>query len=351
MKAAVLFGPRDLRWVARPIPRPGAAEVLIRVEACAICGSDLKLYNHPGPDHPPFGEYVMGHEFAGVVVALGATVDEFSVGERVALHVHKGCGRCENCLQGMYTACLNFGNTKKGHYAYGITANGGYAEFAVVHINNLFKLPPELSFEEATLATNAACGLYGLEVTGSYLTGATIAVMGPGPIGLMVVQICKAYGAKQVILVGTRETRLALGKQLGADYTIDIKQSDAVAEIGRITGGCGVDLAVEAAGNAVSFANCVAVARRGGKILLVGNFDEPGTIDLGKVVGEHLTLYGIRGEGGLACGRAITLLAQGKIKGIPLITHRFPLSEVNTAMQVFEARTGGAMKVILYPKE
>ena len=349
MKAAVLFGPRDLRVVEKDIPIPNDEEVLIKVEACAICGSDIKIYEKPWDPHPSFGDYILGHEFSGTIVSIGKKVDEFITGDRVAIHVHKGCGRCENCVKGMYTACLNFGNIEKGHRVYGITVNGGFAQYVAVHINNIYKLPKNVSFEQATLVTNAACGLYGLEVSKSHIINETIFITGPGPIGLMVVQLCKSMGAKKVILTGTRDYRLNLGEKLGADNIININKTNVFEEIKHITNGRGVDLSVECSGKESSLSNCISVTKRGGKIILLGNYDELVTCDMSKVVKYHITMYGIRGEGDRACGRALILMSQGKIHGDIFVTHKFNLDEIERAFLLYKNRIGNPVKVIVYP--
>ena len=226
MRAAVLFGPGDLRVVDRPVPRPGPAEVLIKVAMCGTCGTDLKIYDGHFPLTIPYGQFTPGHEWTGTIVALGDSVDEFAVGERVCIEVHHGCGRCDNCLIGKYTACLNYGNAAKGHRATGITASGGFAEYVVHHTSALYALPDSLSFEDAVLLTTAGTGLYGLDASGGYIVGQDILVIGPGPVGLMTVQVCKQMGAARVILTGTRDSRLAMGQKLGADYTINVRQQD-----------------------------------------------------------------------------------------------------------------------------
>src|SRR5262249_39759717 len=185
----------------------------------------------------PAGEFVMGHEYAGTVVTLGPGVDEFRVGDRVAVEVHKGCDRCENCIKGWYTSCLNYGDVAKGHRAKGLTCDGGFAEYAVNHINTLYRLPDNLSFEQAGMVTTAASPLWAIDLMGGYVAGETVLVQGPGPIGLIAVQLCKALGAARVILTGTREARLAIGRQLGADFTIDVRRENLRERMREITGG------------------------------------------------------------------------------------------------------------------
>jgi L-iditol 2-dehydrogenase len=211
MRAAVVFGPNDLRVVDKPIPEPGPGEVLVRVATCGTCGTDLKLQTQPFPKQPPFGQFTPGHEWTGSVMKLGQTVDELAIGDRVVIEAHHGCGRCRNCVVGRYTACLNYGNLSKGHPATGMTVDGGFAEYAVHHVSSLYRLPATLTWEDAVLATTAGTSLYGLDALGGYVAGQSVAIIGPGPVGLMTVQACKALGAQPVILLGTRAARLEVG--------------------------------------------------------------------------------------------------------------------------------------------
>src|SRR5262245_20098400 len=224
MRAAVLFGPNDFRIVEKPVPEPGPGEVLVRVAMCGTCGTDLKVQTHPFPHQPPFGSFTPGHEWTGTVVKTGPTVDELVVGDRVAIEAHAGCGRCENCVLGDYTACLNYGNVAKGHRTSGLTTDGGFAEYAVHDVKALYRLPDGVSWEDAVLVTTAGTGLYGLDVAGGYIAGQSVVIIGPGPVGLMTVQLCRALGADAVILTGTRGARLELGRRLGADHIINARE-------------------------------------------------------------------------------------------------------------------------------
>ena len=349
MRAVILPAPRKMAMSRKPVPRPGQDEVLICVAGCGICGTDLKIRDHGLPGQPPFGSFTPGHEYAGTVVALGETVDEFAIGDRVVVEAHKGCGRCENCLRGMYTACLNYGSVAKGHRCNGITTDGGLAEYAVNHINTLYKIPDNVSFDEAIMVMTAGSPLYGLENAGGYIVGETVAILGPGPIGLMAVQLCKAMGASRIILTGTREGRLKLGRELGADVTVNVREEDPIATVLKATGGQGADLVIDCAGGDETLQQCLQMVKRGGKILLVAFYKGPVTADISIAVRNNVTIYTERGEGGGSVGRALALLATGKIVAKPLITHIFPLEEVHRAYEVFEKRIGDPIKVILRP--
>src|SRR5216683_2316775 len=207
MRAAVLFGPREFRIVDKPVPLPAEGEVLVKIAMCGMCGTDLKIQEHPFPGQPPYGQFTPGHEWTGTVVQLGAGVDELRIGDRVAIEAHKGCGRCANCITGRY----------------------------------------------------------GLDVAGGFIAGESIVVIGPGPVGLMTVQVCAALGAGQVILVGTRAARLELGRRLGAQAVINARDEDPVAAVKRLVGGAGADLVIEASGAPEAPQQTVEMVRRAGR--------------------------------------------------------------------------------------
>jgi L-iditol 2-dehydrogenase len=349
MRAAVLFGPRDMRVIDWPVPRPAAGEVLIKVAMCGTCGTDLKIYNGLFPLTIPYGQFIPGHEWTGTVVALGDSVDEFAVGDRVCIESHHGCGRCDNCLVGKYTACLNYGNAARGHRATGMTANGGFAEYVVHHVSALYPLPAGITFADAVLLTTAGSALYGLDKAGGYIVGQDVMVSGPGPIGLMTVQLCKQMGAAKVILTGTRDGRLEMGRELGADYTINVREQDAAVAILALTNGKGVDLSIECSGAAEAPQQCVDVTKRGGKILFVAFYNEPIRLDLNAVVRNDVNMYTSRGEGGHNVKRAIALATAGKLQGKSLVTHRFPLQDICQGLRVLQERIGEPLKVVFVP--
>jgi len=347
MKAAVLFGPNDLRVVERKVPSPALQEVLIKVEACAICGTDPKILAHGWQGQPPFGEFTPGHEYAGTVVSLGEGVVGFSVGDRVAVEPHKGCGVCSNCLKGFYTVCFNYGNVAAGHRHYGFTVNGGYAQYAVNHLTTLHRIPDALNFEEATLITTAGTGMYGITRVGGIDAGETVVVAGPGPIGLMAVQLAKAVGAGRVIITGTRDERLSLARELGADLAVNTTKENVIKRILELTDGLGADVVLECAGSSSSLTDAVEFTRRNGRIGLVGIYSEPVAINAFKIAQWNITLAGSRAEGNRALSKVAPLMGDGRIKARPLITHTFPLEQVREAFDTFIQRKGGAIKVVI----
>lgn len=351
MKALVLYGKDDVRVVHdKPVPKPGPGEVLVKVGACGVCGTDVKIITKGMPKMPPFGQFTQGHEWAGTIVALGETVDEFQVGDRVAVEAHKGCGRCANCIEGNYTSCLNYGNLEKGHKTSGMTVDGGFAEYAVHHINAIYKIPDHISFVEATYVTTLGCALYAIDKSGGYIAGESVLVAGPGPIGLSVVQGAKALGAEQIILVGTRNERLAIGKKLGATHIINTNEvTDPIAEVMKITNGRGCEKTFDCAGNDSSFNTCLKTTMRGHTMTCVSFYKNPLTATLDYAVFNEINIQTVRGEGRNNCKRALSLMAQGLIDTKPILTHTFSLDEFHKAYDYFVNRKDGAMKVVVVP--
>ena len=356
MKAWVLDDPEQLRLVKKPVPEPGPAEVLVRINAVAICGTDVEIITKGLPawieGGLPFNKnFTPGHEYMGTIVKLGAGIDEYRIGDRVAVEIHAGCGRCERCRMGMYTSCLNyglnFGENNKGHRANGFTTDGGFAEYAVNHVNTLVHVPDEMSDEEATLIVTAGTAMYGLDVLGGLIAGESLVVTGPGPIGLMSVAVGKTLGADPVILTGTRDSRLKMGTRLGADHAINIRKEDPVQAVKRITGGKGVHYVMECSGAPNALNEAMDMVNRGGRICLAAFPGEPVPVDLAKLVRNNIYVYGIRGEGKSATHRAASLMAQKRFNAKLMHTHTFPLKEVPTGFKYFRERIEDAIKVVI----
>jgi len=358
MKAWVLGGPGELKLADKPVPAPGVAEVLVRVDAVAICGTDLEVIAHGDPalvrGGKPFNQdFTPGHEYMGTVAALGPGVDEFAVGERVAVEIHAGCGRCERCREGMYTSCLNYGMNypghDKGHRANGFTTDGGFAEYAVNHVNTLVRVPRAMSDEEATLIVTAGTATYGLDVLGGLIAGQSLAVIGPGPIGLMAVGVAKALGAAPVILIGTQRdrSRLDIGRRFGADEIVTVEEGDPVDAVRRFTRGRGVDYAMECSGAPMAVNQAAYMVSRGGRICLAAFAHEPVLVDVAHLVSNNIYVFGIRGEGRSATRRAAALMAEQRFPAKLVHTHTFSLEEVPTAIRYAAERVEDAIKVVV----
>jgi L-iditol 2-dehydrogenase len=352
MKAWVLGGPDELFLREKPTPVPGRAEVLVRIDAVAICATDLEIIHIGSPARIrgglPFNKnFTPGHEYMGTIAALGADVDEFKIGERVTVEIHAGCGQCKRCRQGMYTSCLNYGRPEKGHRANGFTTDGGFAQYAVNHINTLMAVPDSMSDAEATLVVTAGTSMYGLTELGGLVAGESVVVIGPGPIGLLAVAVAKALGASPVVLTGTRTRRLAIGKELGADRVINIGEENPVDVVKQLTGGIGADYVIECAGSEQTIDQAIHMTSRGGKICLAAFPHEPVTTDIAHLVRNNIYVYGIRGEGKSATHRAMELMAEKRFDATKIHTHTFPLADLPTALRYARERVEDAIKVVV----
>lgn len=355
MKAWVLGDPGQLRLTEKPVPMPKRAEVLVRIDAVAICATDLEIIEHGTPaliqGGPPFNKnFTPGHEYMGTVAALGPGVDEYKIGERVTVEIHAGCGQCRRCRQGMYTSChnygLNYGSVDKGHRANGFTTDGGFSEYAVNHINTLSRVPDDMSDEEATLVVTAGTSMYGLTELGGLVAGESVVVTGPGPIGLLAVAVAKALGASPVILSGTRDARLAIGTKLGADRVVNVRNEDLVSVVKQMTGR-GADYVVECAGTDTAINEAAKMVNRGGKICLAAFPHEPVLADIGALVKNNIYVYGIRGEGKSATHRAMALMAAKRFDATLIHTHTFPLADLPMALHYARNRIDDAIKVVV----
>jgi L-iditol 2-dehydrogenase len=352
MKAWVLGDPDQIHLREKPTPVPKRAEVLVRIDAVAICATDLEIIHVGSPASIqgglPFNKnFTPGHEYMGTVAALGPQVDEFRIGERVSVEIHAGCGQCKRCRAGMYTSCLNYGKPEKGHRANGFTTDGGFAEYAVNHINTVERVPDDMSDAEATLVVTAGTSMYGLTELGGLVAGESVVVIGPGPIGLLAVAVAKALGAHPVILTGTRDKRLAIGKELGADRVINISNEDAVKVVKQLTDGIGADYVVECAGSEATIDQAIHMTNRGGKICLAAFPHDPVTTDIAHLVRNNIYVYGIRGEGRSATRRAMALMAEKKFDARIIHTHTFALEDLPTALKYARERIDDAIKVVV----
>jgi threonine dehydrogenase-like Zn-dependent dehydrogenase len=356
MKAWVLTQPGEIKLAEKPVPVPRRGEVLTRIDAVAICATDLEVIAHGVPamieGGLPFNKnFTPGHEYMGTVVALGPGVDEFEIGNRVTVEIHAGCGQCKRCREGMYTSCLNyglnFGEQNKGHRANGFTTDGGFAEYAINNVNTLIHISEDMSDEEATLVVTAGTAMYGLTELGGLVAGESVVITGPGPIGLLGVAVARALGAQPVILTGTRDNRLKIGLELGADYVVNVRKENAVQAVRRLNGDKGVDYVVECSGAPDAVNEAAQMVSRGGKICLAAFPAEPVPIDVAHLVRNNIYLYGIRGEGRSATHRAEAFMRQKRFDATKIHTHTFMLEDLPTALRYARDRVEDAIKVVV----
>lgn len=347
MQALVLEGPEDfaIRDVERP--RPGPGEVLCRVRAVTICGTDAHLIHGDYPGFwPPGFPFIPGHEWAGEIVELGDGTESlgFAVGDRVAGTSHNACGVCQKCVEGRYNLCENYGNFAV-HRQYGHNWQGAFAEYVVHGVKSVFPLPDELDFATGAVIDPASIALHTAN-RGGVRPGDVVVVFGPGPVGLLAADAARVRGAARVIVVGRGE-RLELAGEMGNEM-IDYANGDAVAAIRETTGGLGADVALDCAGVPSSFRWSIQGLRKGGRCAAVGIPVEGVELDLQELVLYEKELVGVRATAG-EMRHVIPLVASGRIRAKDLITHRFPLADFADALATFNGRKDGAMKVIVEP--
>ncbi|MFQ5915053.1 MAG: zinc-binding dehydrogenase [Nitrospinota bacterium] len=349
MDALVLTGPGAFEGRRVPVPEPGPMEVLCRVHSIAIdTGTDSALIAGAFREAwgwPPYYPITIGHEWAGEIVALGEGVFDFKPGDRISAASHKGCGWCRNCYLGRYTLCLNYGREDRGHKQYGHSSPGAYSEYFAISVKSIYPIPDSLSYDEASLVDPAAIALHSAK-RAKVGPGDTVAVFGPGGIGLLSLQCAAAMGAGRVIVIG-RGDRLKKAAEFGAE-TIDFEAEDPVKKILDVTDGIGVDAVIETAGTVQTCQQAIAVTRKGGRICYTGVTKGDIPLPLGKITLNELDVYGLRANPN-TCPEVIPLIVSGRIQIKPLITHTFPLSEFAKGLETAVKRIDGAIRVIIHP--
>jgi threonine dehydrogenase-like Zn-dependent dehydrogenase len=217
------------------------------------------------------------------------------------------------------------------------------------HINTVHPVADNISLDDASLVTNAGCIVYGFETMGGLVAGNSVVVIGAGPLGLMATQIAKALGADQVILLEALAERLKIGAELGADHLVNVRETDPVAFVKEHTKGMGADMVIEASGSKVGPDLALHLCKRMGKVLLIGFPHEPVTADFNYMGIHNIHIYSVRGESRANCARALSLMRHGKINARPMITHKFPLAQIQEGFRIFSQREAGAIKVLIKP--
>lgn len=344
MKSLLLSEYSHLEIAEMPQPAVEHGEVLVRVEACGICGSDVHGYDgSSGRRIPPI---VMGHEAAGTVEAIGEGVTKYKRGDRVTFDSTVYCGECGYCRQGQFNLCDNRQviGVSCGDYR----RHGAFAEYVVVPERIMYPLPANISFDEAAMLEAVSVALHGVKVS-MVMGGETALVIGAGMIGLLTLQAARAAGCRRVFISDVDETRLNLAKQVGADETLHSSGVELVKQIHRLTDGRGVDLALEAVGRNETVAGAIDCTRKGGTITLIGNIMPEVTLPLQKVVTRQLKLQGSCASSG-EYPEAIELIANGSIKVKPLITAVASLEEGPRWFERLHSREPNLMKIILTPR-
>jgi 2-desacetyl-2-hydroxyethyl bacteriochlorophyllide A dehydrogenase len=316
-----------------PVPTVGPWEVLVRVRAAGICGSDQRIYNEVNPARRR--RFIIGHEIAGEVVAVGERLSDVPLGAAVAVEICIGCGICRHCKVGRINLCEKLEEL-------GVTVDGGMTELVAVPARNIHLLPPGLAFETAVLADPLACVIRGLEMI-TVTSGAWVAVLGPGQMGLLATQVIKRILRARVVVIGTRDDRLALARGMGADEVVNVRERDAVEAVRELTDG-GADFVYEAAGSAEALGQGIAMARKGGAVVML-TVHKRVEVDLEPAVRGELHLVGAICYSYREYQRALGLLAQGRVDVEPLTRHVFPLDQAQEAFEFVLSRQG--VKAIL----
>ncbi|KRE35266.1 NAD(P)-dependent alcohol dehydrogenase [Paenibacillus sp. Soil522] len=343
MKAAVMHNTREIKIEEYPVPQIGPDEVLIKVMAVGICGSDLHYYSHGR-----IGKYVvdkpfiLGHECAGDIAAIGSNVQRFQVGDRVAVEPGVTCGRCDACKEGRYNLCPDVEFLATPPF------DGAFVQYIKIREDFVFAIPDELSYEEAALVEPFSVGIHAANRTGLQ-PGSTIAIMGMGPVGLMAVAAAKAYGAATIIVTDLEPLRLEAAKQMGATHIINIREQDPLEEIKRITSGKGVDVAWETAGNPKALQSALGSLRRGGKLAIVGlPAQDEIPLNVPFIADNEVDIYGIFRYAN-TYPKGINFLSSGIVDANKLITDKFALEQTQEAMERALNQKSECLKIIIYP--
>ena len=344
MKAAVFRGRRRFEIQEVPSPSPGAGEVLVRVGAVGVCGSDLHGFEgRSGKRRQP--GLIMGHEAAGEVAELGTGVRGWKAGDRVVIDPQIACGECLSCRSGWPHLCEHKKIIGSSMLEF---RHGALAEYIAVPERQLHRLPDSVTFEEACLVEPAGCSLHVYNRSGIEV-GSCIAVIGAGTIGLVALQVARMIGAGKVMVVDLAPNRLELARRLGADVTIQSDREDPVERLREETAGRGVDYVVEAVGLSLTYGYATRALRRRGKILALGFMEDSVCFPIQPILFQELSVIGSTGFALTEADTVIELIEKGRITVKPLVTHTFTLEDTQRAFETFADPAAKAIKVVVNP--
>jgi len=335
-------GPGNMALKEMPMPEVGRGEVLIRVRACGICGSDIKIFDDQHPYTPPV---ITGHEFSGEIVEIGPGVSGWAAGDRVVSEQHThACGRCRQCLTGSAFACAS-------KRAPGYFENGAFAEYIKIPAWLLHRIPENLSFIEAAFSEPSAVAAHGLLDRTGVQPEDVVLVLGCGPIGLVAAKMAQIAGAATVIITGIdrdERARMPKARELGIDHVVNVNRRDLRALVNELTGGEGADVVVELAGALPAIGQAFRLARRLGRVALIGQppTDEV-TVPYRDALFRALTLSFSYSSKYSSWERTLSLFARGAIEPSRFISHTLPLNEWEEGFEL--VRSGQAVKVVLVP--
>jgi len=342
MKAALLYGLKDLKVKNIDMPEVGLGEILVKVRAATTCGTDVKIFQRGYVDRVIQYPTVFGHEWAGDVVKVGEGVSWLKEGMRVRAGNSSPCLRCKMCQKGSYNLCEDM-----------MWLWGAYAEYikvpARIVMLNTQEIPPNLTYEEAAVTEPLACVLHGIEKANVKL-GDTVAIIGAGPIGLLHLQTAKKMGAEKVVISDLVDERLQVAQELGADETVNTKREDPIEKIKRCTDGYGADVVIEAIGLPATWEQALRMVREGGTVLEFGGC-LPGTEITVKTELLHygeVTMLGTFHATHAHFKKALNLIASGTVKAKPLITRHMKLDEIKNALKILTTSKSD-LKIAIHP--
>ena len=343
MKAAVLYKAREIKIEERPEPKLRPTDVLIKVRAVGICGSDVHYFHHGGMGiHAVKQPIILGHECSGDVVAVGSGVERFKPGDRVVAEPGVPCGHCKQCHEGRYNLC------SKVHFMGTPPVDGCFCELIAWPEKYTFRIPPHLSYDEAALMEPLVVGIYAVDMAGLRVHQ-TVAILGAASVGLLTLAVAKRAGAGKTFIIDRIPERLAFAKKLGADETIDFTKADPVKVVKEETGGQGVEVVFEAAGSPAAVKQTTDLVGPAGMIILIGICGEDVIpFNFGMLRRKEVTLRPIRRYRHVF-PRAIEMAASGAINLKPFVTHTFPLSEIVEAFEITRECRDGVVKAVVRP--
>ena len=358
MRAAVFARPGRIVLDDKPVPHVGPGEALIRITTTTICGTDVHILKG---EHPVAPGRIVGHEPVGVIDVLGPGVggdtasgpgiNDLQIGQRVIVGAITPCGQCHPCLDGHHSQC---GGKAMGGWRFGNTIDGAQAEYLLVPhaAANLTPVPDGLSDEQVLMCPDIMSTGFGGAESGEIKIGDTVAVFAQGPIGLCATAGAKLKGATRIIAVDGIAERLSIAKRMGADITIDFRNADPVVEIMRLTGGRGVDVAIEALGTQQTFEACLRVLKPGGVLSSLGVYSGKLSLPLDAFaagLGDHRIVTTLCPGGKERMRRLMNVVASGRVDLGSLVTHRFKLDQIEEAYELFANQRGGVLKVAITP--
>ena len=339
MKAAVFYGKDDIRVQDINAREPEANEVVIKVEACGVCGTDKHIYEGAAGAAPTPPKTVLGHEFSGVILKTGKDVKEISIGDRVCVDPNDMCGECYYCRQGMGHFCENM-------IGIGTTVNGGFSEFCTVKEKQVYKIPDNLSLEEAAMAEPVACCLHGIDLAG-ITTGQTVIIIGGGTIGMIMLQLVKISGASRIVMVEPIEAKREMALELGADIVVD-PVNESIDDVMKDNLIKQFDTAIECVGLVKTMNMTIEYTGNCGTAMLFGltNPDSEMTIKPYDIFKKEISIKASF-INPYTQKRAIDILSSKKINVEKLITDIVPLSQINEVFKTDKYKGSG--KILIKP--